>query len=247
MGLLFGVLACATLWGAGRVSAVYERRRAERLATAESDGASGRRGATSQPLEMHASVILLGIDSGRSEQMRRTLAGLAASSDTSSEDGRASLLAAAAAVLRGAASSWLHVCYRDLGWHDADRAEHVFDAASSDLRARFEDEVIRNADGNVTMQPAPSEPSAPGEEGPGVIVVSLIVVSRRELAGIEKPYGPAIRAALAERGALRATELVAVEVVWSPAAEGDRMSRAELEEHYPELEPIGAPPATPSV
>lgn len=41
--------------------------------------------------------------------------------------------------------------------------------------------------------------------------------------------------ALADRAAVESQELVAIEVVWSPAAEEDRMSTAELEQHYPEL------------
>jgi uncharacterized membrane protein len=47
-----------------------------------------------------------------------------------------------------------------------------------------------------------------------------------------------IRAALDDRGSLSENEVVAVEVVWSPAAEQDLMSVAEMEASYPELERI---------
>jgi hypothetical protein len=47
-----------------------------------------------------------------------------------------------------------------------------------------------------------------------------------------------IRAALADRGALQGQQMVALEVIWSPAAENDRMSTAELESVYTELKLI---------
>ncbi len=39
-------------------------------------------------------------------------------------------------------------------------------------------------------------------------------------------------------GAMTPTQMVALEVIWSPAAENDRMSSAELEVLYPELKKI---------
>jgi hypothetical protein len=79
------------------------------------------------------------------------------------------------------------------------------------------------------MEPRP-------EEGAGTVVVSLILVTRRPVAGRSGLTDAGeISAALADRAAVTSQELVAIEVVWSPAAEDDRMSTAELEQHYPEL------------
>ena len=47
-----------------------------------------------------------------------------------------------------------------------------------------------------------------------------------------------IRQAVQDRAALNGQTLVALEVIWSPAAENDRMSTAELEQNYPELRMI---------
>jgi hypothetical protein len=69
-----------------------------------------------------------------------------------------------------------------------------------------------------------------------MVVVTLILVTRRVLAGTgQSPDAATLRAALADRAFVHSNELVAIEVVWSPAAEDDRMSSAELEQHYPEL------------
>jgi uncharacterized membrane protein len=70
----------------------------------------------------------------------------------------------------------------------------------------------------------------------GMAVVSLILVTRRRVAGgAGIADAVEISAALADRAAVTSQELVAIEVVWSPAAEDDRMSTAELEQHYSEL------------
>ena len=62
----------------------------------------------------------------------------------------------------------------------------------------------------------------------------LVVVARRGLTTVSNLEDAGqIRAALQERGALDADSLVALEVVWSPAAENDRMSSAEHEQNYP--------------
>lgn len=109
---------------------------------------------------------------------------------------------------------------------------------------RFRREVVRNADGDVATATAP-ELVARSEEGPGVVVVTLVVVTHRKPITVEHPRdADSIRAALADRGKLTASQLVALEVVWSPAAEDDRMSTAELEKLYPELASI--PPASPA-
>lgn len=72
-------------------------------------------------------------------------------------------------------------------------------------------------------------------EGDGV-VVTLIVAARRELFDVHAdPDAREIRQLLASLRASGTSDFVALEVVWSPATEGDRMSTAELEARYPEL------------
>ena len=52
------------------------------------------------------------------------------------------------------------------------------------------------------------------------------------------PDATQIRNALSDRGAVLPQHMVALEVIWSPAAENDRMSTSELEQNYPELKLI---------
>ncbi|HKE16804.1 MAG TPA: DUF1517 domain-containing protein [Kofleriaceae bacterium] len=185
---------------------------------------------------MHGSALELGLDWRARAELQAALARMATSGDTATEEGRARLLGETALALRRGELSWLYVGYQDLGWNQPSDAEVAFRKAAGGARARFRRELVRNAGGQVTTGAAPSDLSARRDEGPGLIVVTVIAVARRELRAIDDPRQAAsIRAALEDRGAVGASELVAFEVVWSPAAEEDRMSSAELEQHYPEL------------
>jgi uncharacterized membrane protein len=196
----------------------------------------GRRAATGVTSQMHASQIQLGIDWRARRELQDHLARMAKSGDTATAAGRARLLGETCLALRRAEMSWLYVGYRDLGWHPDEEAEAAFREAASSARAGFRRELVRNADGQVVTDEAPAELAARADEGPGLIVVTVIAATRRELRGIDNPRDAAsIRAAIEDRGALRTRDLVAFEVVWSPAAEQDRMSSAELEQHYPDL------------
>jgi uncharacterized membrane protein len=212
------------------------RGRSRRRAGARSRG-NGKR--PSGPREMHTSVLEVSIDRRGRDDLIGRMARVATSCDTASAAGRARLLRKAAAAVRDVERAWTHIACRDLGWTAADAAETAFDRASADMRARFDCELVRNADGLVTTRPAPTDGSARDGQDPGVLVVSFIVVARRAVSAVEDSHDRAsIRAALDDLGALGESELVAVEVVWSPAADQDLMSVAEMEASYPELERI---------
>lgn len=66
-------------------------------------------------------------------------------------------------------------------------------------------------------------------------MVTLFVASDRPVTSPVPRHATALRSALNSLLALGPTNLVALEVVWSPALETDRMSTAELEQLYPEL------------
>lgn len=192
--------------------------------------------------EMHTSELAIGVDWRARAELQEGLARMAASGDTATEAGRAKLLGEAALALRRAELSWLYVGYQELGWLAPSAAERAFRNSAADARARFRRELVRNADGVVT-EAAPGELAARPEEGPGLIVVTVVTVARRKLRAVTDLRDAAsIRAALDDRCSVAADQLVAFEVVWSPAAEDDRMSSAELEQHYPDLSLID--PAT---
>lgn len=111
-------------------------------------------------------------------------------------------------------------------------AEQTFFALANDLKSRYRYDTKR---GNAP-EGAPN-----AEEGEGLVVVSLVLGSTRRFPDLPSRFdASALAQALVSWMSVSARELVAVEVVWSPALERDRMSSAELVEVYPELLPLAA-------
>jgi len=114
---------------------------------------------------------------------------------------------------------------------DPAQGQHVFGRVADSLRGRYTVETIDNA-----RRVAGPKLRASSEEGPGLVVVSLLVASKAALPPLPPGMNlPALMAALEGMIPPRAEQLAALEVVWSPADEGDPMSSAELEVLYPEL------------
>jgi uncharacterized membrane protein len=73
------------------------------------------------------------------------------------------------------------------------------------------------------------------EANEGAAVLTLLVAAQRELVDIRAHDANELALALSGLRDLRAHELVAADMVWSPAQQGARMSLQELEARHPEL------------
>ena len=112
-------------------------------------------------------------------------------------------------------------------------AETSFFAMANDLKARYRYDPKRGQQG--------PEGGPKAEEGQGMVVVSLVLGSTRRFPDLPDRFdASALAQALVSWMSVSSRELVAVEVVWSPAMERDRMSSAELVEVYPELLPLAS-------
>jgi len=181
-------------------------------------------------------ALRLGIDWRSRRFVQERLEALAKSGQTSSKRGLVELLRETASLLQNARLAWL---YTDVVNHqpmNQGQAQGTFKTLAIDARSRFRREVVRAMDGAVTEEDA-GERSAKPHEGPGVVVITLIVAARRELLDvIQERDAQEVQGLLAELQTVSPGELVALEVVWSPADENDRMSTAELEARYPEMQ-----------
>lgn len=185
------------------------------------------------------SAIQLGIDWRARRELQAHLERLARSGRTSSQAGLAELLRETIIGLRRAELSWLYAAVANYHPMSAASAEGIFRRIASDARSRFRHELVRNVDGSMSEQQTP-EMRARSDEGEGVVVVTLVVAARREILDVHEIDDAAkIRALLDDMTAIANPQmLVAMEVIWSPAAENDRMSTAELETVYPHLKKI---------
>ncbi|HEX5752740.1 MAG TPA: DUF1517 domain-containing protein [Archangium sp.] len=109
------------------------------------------------------------------------------------------------------------------------RAQARFLELASELRGRYSKELVRGE----RREEGDGE-RARSREGQGLVVVSLLM-GRKGLPS-SLPSEVSAQALLELLQAQTSGEPVDVlEIIWSPAAEEDRMSSAELEAHYPEL------------
>ena len=189
------------------------------------------------PNGMYVTQIAIGLDWRARAQLQQQLMQLAQRGDTRSPQGLANLLSETVLSLRRNEMSWLYAAYKDGGVHAPQQAQGAFQQLANEARSRFRAELVRGAGGQVNVTDAPGM-QARADEGKGTVVVTIVLATRRPMQGWMTADANQIRNALADRGTVNAQQMVALEVVWSPAAENDRMSTAELEQFYPELKLI---------
>jgi uncharacterized membrane protein len=190
--------------------------------------------------DVDVSVLRVAIDGRARKFVQAELARIAKTADTSTDDGRVAMLGEVSLMLRRLRDAWIYGGAVNEAMGDIDREKSVFDHYVDDARVRFREETIANEQG-VKSGTAASHYVPSSDEGAGVILVSIIIAARRELFTVtEIASGNDLRAALEAASSLTADTLVAVEIVWQPSEDSDRMSSIELEAKYPrpELLPI---------
>ncbi len=188
--------------------------------------------------QMDVTVIGLAIDWRARRKVQETLARIARHGETRSSGGLAGMLRETAVALLRAEVSWLYASARNHTMMPAGQAEARFREAAARARSGYRTEMVRAQQGSVSEEQAPAL-RARSEEGEGVVVITICAAARRELIDLPDPTDAAeLRRALLDLASLGGRDLVALEVIWSPAAEEDRMSTLELESKYPDLRKI---------
>ena len=200
----------------------------------------GLGGDTSSYAAVDVSVLRIALDGRARKFVQTELARIAKVADTRTADGRLTMLREVDLLLRRTRDAWVYGGAINEPMRSPQAAKGVFDGHVTDARARFREEVIRNEQGTVTTSQA-SETIPRPEEGAGLILVSLIVAARGELFTVAHiADGEDLRKALEAASHRPARDLVAIEIVWQPSEDTDRLSSMELEAKYPhpELIPI---------
>ncbi len=194
------------------------------------DVLSALSGATSPSLV----VISVAVDSSVRAEMQKTLAKLAEFGDTRDFSVAVNMVKQAARMLQRQRASWLYMNLVHTSSNTVRELEEAFREKTSDLRARFKVDAVRNVDGSAALQQSHNTPRP--YEGQGVVVVSVVLATKTSFFENNPDVVPDsathVLKAFDARDALNA---LAAEVIWSPADDGDRMSTLELEQFYPEL------------
>ncbi|MGE0397799.1 MAG: DUF1517 domain-containing protein [Kofleriaceae bacterium] len=186
------------------------------------------------------SVLRIALDGRARKFVQSELAKIAKTADTKTSEGRIAMLREVSLMLRRVRDAWVYGGAVNEPMRSLSAAKPVFDRHVDDARSRFRTETIRNVQGTTTTTHAPDFIPR-SEEGAGVILVSIIVCARTELFTVKNiGTGEDLRKALEAAPHRAASDLVAIEIVWQPSEETDRMSSMELEAKYPhpELIPI---------
>jgi uncharacterized membrane protein len=122
-----------------------------------------------------------------------------------------------------------------------DRAEAVFNQLSLAERGKFTTETLTNVNNQLRQANTAGVLTASGElatveqERGEYILVTLLVAATRQVQ-LPKINGEAdLRQALQTLGSLDASALVAIEVIWTPQANGDSLTTDDILSHYPDL------------
>ncbi|MBW4658205.1 MAG: DUF1517 domain-containing protein [Drouetiella hepatica Uher 2000/2452] len=121
-------------------------------------------------------------------------------------------------------------------------AENQFNRLALAERSKFTAETLSNVN-NVLKQAEPALPAAGGAlvetAAPGeYIVVTMLVATQGKLVLPTINSTQDLRQALGQIGAVSSDNLMAVEILWTPQAEGDTLSSDDVVAEYPNLKLI---------
>jgi uncharacterized membrane protein len=170
---------------------------------------------------------------------------LANTADTSSDAGRAQVLQESTLALLRHPEYWVYGAAQS---QQAllESAEAKFNQLALAERSKFAEETLSNVN-NLLRQAAPktSLPVGSGElvdrmaQPPGEYIVVTIVVGAQ--ANLQLPPindADDLRQALRQIGSIGSDRLLALEVLWTPQAEGDTLTTDDMLAYYPNLKLI---------
>lgn len=181
-----------------------------------------------EPAEAVVAVVSVAVDGSQRRAVQAALKDLGARADFQTPQGMAQCKQALESLLLSANAS-VRYAHDTREGVSAAGAQSRFDQSADSLRGRYVVETVQGA--RVTEGPSMQ---ARSEEGEGFVVVSLVAGFDGGLPRSENG-SDAWKGALRSLSPQRVEQWVALQVIWSPTDENDRMSSAELETLYPEL------------
>jgi uncharacterized membrane protein len=167
---------------------------------------------------------------------------LALTADTSSASGRATVVQEATLALLRHPEYWVYGATESQKT-DIDTAEAKFNQLALTERSKFTEETLTNVDSLVggAEQKALGGESETGaiqlsEENPGEYIIATVIVGVTGNLSLPKINSTDdLRQALQQVGSIGSDRLLAVEILWTPQAEGDTLSSDDILAYYPNL------------
>ena len=203
-----------------------------------SDGGSEGYGSTSKVSVAQVQVGLL----ANARELQPELNRLALTADTSSASGRATVVQEASLALLRHPEYWVYGA-TDSQKASLEAAEAKFNQLALTERSKFTDETLSNVDSVINEE---SQKALGGntEEGAiqlkegdsGEYIIATIIVGVTGNLDLPKINGTDdLRQALQQVGGIGSDRLLAVEILWTPQADGDTLSSDDILAYYPNL------------
>ena len=181
----------------------------------------------------------------QARELQAELNHIAETADTNSPEGRAEILQEASLALLRHPEYWV---YAGGGTQQArlNSAESQFNRLALAERSKFTEETLSNVNNQLkAATPKGALPAAGGEldnptrlftEGPGeYIVVTLLAATLGKFPIPAVNNVEELRQALRQIGSIPSDKLLAIEVLWTPQAEGDTLTSNDLLAEYADL------------
>ena len=168
------------------------------------------------------------------KELQKELNDLAQKSDTGTASGRAKVLQEGTLALLRHPEYWVYA-KSESNVARLEQAEAEFNRLALSERSKYSEETLSNvenqfrrSEGGTTTAESPSE----------YIVVTILagIQGKSELPDVKNADN--LRQALRQLGSASSDTLLAIELIWTPQAEGDTLSNDDLLATYPDLQPL---------
>ena len=166
--------------------------------------------------------------------LQRDLQNYASTATTDTVAGLAAALHEVVVALRRHSEYWKYgaVQVRQVG--TLDEAERAFNEVVSQERTKLSEELTVNIDGVRRQAPMQERPKA-DEVGSYLVVTLIVATGYANFTAYRTPSMQEFEATLQRLGTLLASDILALEVMWSPENPDDALTEDELIAEYPEL------------
>ena len=196
-------------------------------------------GETAYSTQVSVAQVQVGLLS-TARELQSDLNRLALSADTSSAAGRATVAQEASLALLRHPEYWVYGASESQKTN-IDAAEAKFNQLALGERSKFTDETLSNVDSVIRQAEkslAPSQESSAIQqktESGEFIIATIIVGVQGNLKLPAVNSSEDLRQALQQIGGVGSDRLLAVEILWTPQAEGDTLSTDDILAYYPNL------------
>ena len=172
--------------------------------------------------------------------LQKELEQLALTADTGSAAGRTMMLQEAVLALLRNPEYWVYGA-TESQQAGLDAAEAKFNQLTLAERSKFTQETLSNVNSQLRDISRTSLPESEGhlanpmEDSGGYIIVTIILGTQGKLELPDINGSDDLRQALQQIGGISSDRLLAVEVLWTPQAEGDTLTTDDILAEYPNL------------